>query len=246
MKPEFGKLDKYDSGRRGYAKEIIDYIALLMRNKGGDCTVLDLGCGTGISTRQLHDSGFKVSGVDMDKNMIREALRHNSGIEYKVGSAENLNLYYKGGSFDAVTAFGSFHWFANHTAMKSVRAILRENGLFISVNKDDTGDFRKIFDESVKRVIGHIPKHAKKGYNPVETLRENGFTSIKKVVFDSFELYNLEEVLILAQTLNAWNEVPEELRKKALRELRMRYKDSADEGFYLRKIQSVVVSGINN
>ena len=47
----FGKLRKaYDSGRHDYPQEVMDCILSLA---GASSKVLDVGCGTGIATRQL-------------------------------------------------------------------------------------------------------------------------------------------------------------------------------------------------
>ena len=55
---QFGKLHKaYALSRQGYPVEIIRNIVSLADR---DVKVLDLGCGTGISTRQIAETGFEV------------------------------------------------------------------------------------------------------------------------------------------------------------------------------------------
>jgi len=105
----FGSLvDHYERARRAYPKEVF---TLLKTYLPKDPRILDLGCGTGISTRQLNSLG-KVVGCDPDPIMLCSAREHEMGdITYVRGSAEELP--FKDATFDVITAFASFHWFSN-------------------------------------------------------------------------------------------------------------------------------------
>ncbi len=75
---KFGyNVKKYEKGRSGYPKEVFVYLKSLIKVKRP--LVLDLGCGTGIATRQLTRIGT-VIGADPDPIMLRAAKKHkNSG-----------------------------------------------------------------------------------------------------------------------------------------------------------------------
>ena len=61
----FGEKAKvYDISRKGYPKETYHYIKSLVAKKYPK--TLDLGCGTGIATRELFNCGFDVQGMDKD------------------------------------------------------------------------------------------------------------------------------------------------------------------------------------
>ena len=45
--------------------------------KGDDKRVIDVGCGTGVTTAMLASSGIAVVGIDLSPNMINDAQRLN-------------------------------------------------------------------------------------------------------------------------------------------------------------------------
>src|SRR3989344_349901 len=143
----FGKLIKdYAQARQGYVPEIFDYLKQFVSSKS---LVLDLGCGTGISTRQLVDAGFRVVGSDIDKAMVNEAKKFNSyNIDYFVAPSQALP--FKEGNFSTATAFGAFHWFADDKSISEIKRVLKRGGYFFVVNKTDTGNLRKDFLQVLK------------------------------------------------------------------------------------------------
>ncbi|MCM8569082.1 class I SAM-dependent methyltransferase [Gramella jeungdoensis] len=50
--------------------------------------ILDLGCGEGWLTRELMDKGFKVTGVDATKALLKEAEKKGKGTFYKLSYEE--------------------------------------------------------------------------------------------------------------------------------------------------------------
>ena len=69
---EFGPLCKaYSAGRKGYPEAVF---AVLKKHVKTDAKIVDMGSGTGISTRQLCQYGFEdVIGADRDALMIRRS-----------------------------------------------------------------------------------------------------------------------------------------------------------------------------
>jgi ubiquinone/menaquinone biosynthesis C-methylase UbiE len=62
--------------------------------------ILDLGCGTGRTTKNLADMGFNVIGVDNNKAMIDAAKKDFPDIQFKAGDA--CALEFNDASFDIV------------------------------------------------------------------------------------------------------------------------------------------------
>jgi SAM-dependent methyltransferase len=75
---DYGNMaEAYDDGRMAFPQWIFD--ELLARTSSMDLPsdqlpVLDVGCGTGVATRQLYDVGFtRVIGTDIDPRMLAQA-----------------------------------------------------------------------------------------------------------------------------------------------------------------------------
>jgi SAM-dependent methyltransferase len=83
-----------------------------------------VGCGTGISSRQLASHGFVVVGVEPNEDMLAEARR--AGGEYREGEASATGL--ASASVDLVTAAQAFHWFDVPASLLEFARILRAGG----------------------------------------------------------------------------------------------------------------------
>ncbi len=94
-----------------------------------DCTVLDIGTGTGVVPRNLYSTGARFTGVDISENQIIEARRlaldGGMNITFDVSAAENC--CFQNGSFDVITACQCFTYF-NHTKMAKKAALLLKDG----------------------------------------------------------------------------------------------------------------------
>lgn len=124
--PEAKNYTKY---RTPYPKELFDLLAKLVPE--GSTSILDVACGTGKSTEPLISLGLKVSGVDHDSQMIKEAQEQaqlkSLYIDYAISDIEYLS--FPDNSFDVVTVGTAFHFFMNETAMTEVKRVLKPRGL---------------------------------------------------------------------------------------------------------------------
>lgn len=95
--------------------------------------VLDVGCGTGIMSARLADSGRRVLGVDLSPAMIRRARRHDRpNLDFIKGDAEQLPL--KDGMFDALVNLISFHHYPHpDRALAEFHRVLRPGGRLVLV-----------------------------------------------------------------------------------------------------------------
>ena len=62
--------------------------------------ILDLGCGTGRTTKPLDEMGHTVFGVDISPKMISKAKELHPGIWFEVGTATSLD--FKSNLFDVI------------------------------------------------------------------------------------------------------------------------------------------------
>lgn len=95
--------------------------------------ILDLGCGDGVLTRKIIDSGARVIGLDASEAMV-EAAR-GRGVDAFVADAQALNLDEQAtrfGAFDAAFSNAALHWMLDPDAVASgVFSILKPGGRFV-------------------------------------------------------------------------------------------------------------------
>ncbi len=98
-----------------------------MRQKG-DALLVDVGCGTGISTRQFAAHGVDTIGVEPNDAMRAraEAEPESATTRYVKGTAEATGL--PDGCATAVLAAQAFHWFDAPAALREFHRLLRPGG----------------------------------------------------------------------------------------------------------------------
>lgn len=108
---------QYDRARPSYPAELVARI--VAASPGRD--VLDVGCGTGISSRLFSSAGCRVLGVDPDPRMAELARR--GGTEVEVATFEDWDP--AGRVFDAAVAAQSWHWVDPVARAAKAAAVLR-------------------------------------------------------------------------------------------------------------------------
>lgn len=117
-------VDLYARCRPSYPAELFEWLQATCGVAKG-APVLDLGCGTGISTRLLAERGFDVVGVDPNLEMLAEA-RRTGGARYERGEANATGL--PDASVALVTVAQAFHWFEVSRALPEIHRVLRPGG----------------------------------------------------------------------------------------------------------------------
>ncbi|MEX0913530.1 MAG: methyltransferase domain-containing protein [Demequina sp.] len=89
--------------------------------------VLDIGCGDGVLTRRLMESGATVVGVDTSEEFV--AAARQAGVDARLCDVQQLDF---DGEFDAAFTNAVLHWVPDHDAMaRGVRAALIPGGRFV-------------------------------------------------------------------------------------------------------------------
>jgi SAM-dependent methyltransferase len=137
-----GLADLYAKHRPSYPGGALDFIVQRCKLSGAT-TLVDVGCGTGISSRLFALCGVPVIGVEPNDEMRRqaEATAAPTGPApvYRVGRAEATGL--PDGSAWVVLAAQAFHWFAVEAALREFHRILRPHGWVVLVwNERDEND----------------------------------------------------------------------------------------------------------
>ena len=133
-----GLADLYARHRPGYPAAALDFIT-------GRCgldattTLVDVGCGTGISSRSFAARGIPVIGVEPNDEMRGRAEAAGGGPVYRAGRAEATGL--PDGAVAAVLAAQAFHWFDPGPTLREFHRILRPDGHAVLVwNERDESD----------------------------------------------------------------------------------------------------------
>jgi SAM-dependent methyltransferase len=138
-----GLAEGYAKHRPSYPAAAID--CLIMECKLAPAsTVVDVGCGTGISTRLLAARGLNLIGIEPNADMLASARNTPSAgdsgpIEYRQAPAEATGL--ASGIASAITSFQAFHWFDRERALKEFHRVLVPGGwLALMWNDRDNSD----------------------------------------------------------------------------------------------------------
>ncbi|XP_078507136.1 putative methyltransferase DDB_G0268948 isoform X2 [Lissotriton helveticus] len=89
---------------------------------------VDVGCGTGQSTRVLASYFQKVVGIDISEAQIQEAENCPCipNVSYRVAAAEHLP--FEDSSVDLITASVAAHWFNSEEFFREADRVLKPNG----------------------------------------------------------------------------------------------------------------------
>ena len=97
--------------------------------------VVDLGCGTGLSTYAWQGKCRQVTGVEPSGDMIAEA-RENAPESVNFIQRFGFDTGLPGGFADAAVCSQSFHWMDPETTLPEISRILKAGGVFATVDND--------------------------------------------------------------------------------------------------------------
>ncbi|MBX3271679.1 MAG: methyltransferase domain-containing protein [Sandaracinaceae bacterium] len=156
-------VEDYERARPDYPASLFDWI-LEDGALGPGATVIDVGCGTGIATRQLAARGLSVIGADPNDAMLAAARRAGGErVTFVSTDAETLDV--GGARADAITGFQCFHWIDLDRALPRMRAVLRPGGRIYAVwNLRDARDPLMAAYEAL--LLERAPEYAEVGAEP--------------------------------------------------------------------------------
>jgi len=118
-------VDAYERYRPGYPAALVDWLVALAGLAPG-ARVVDLGCGTGISSRLFAEHGFDVVGVEPNDAMRARAEARGGGPRYVRGEAAATGE--PDASAALVIAAQAFHWFDVPRTMHELARVLVPGG----------------------------------------------------------------------------------------------------------------------
>jgi ubiquinone/menaquinone biosynthesis C-methylase UbiE len=176
--------------------------------------VVDLGCGTGLSTVIWSDNSKNVIGVEPNDDMLKTASENSApykNIFFKKAFSNDTGIEDK--FADIVTCSQSFHWMEPESTIKEIARILKTGGIFAVYDCDwppvfryDTdSEYEKLF-EMVNKIEDENPQ-LKNNYvrwnkdRHLQNIKQSGeFRYAREIVFANEEACNADRYIGIAMS----------------------------------------------
>lgn len=121
---------------------------------------LEIGCGTGNYTHALVNKGLNMMGLDPSTKMLNQAKSIESGIDWKIGTAEKTDL--PDDSIDGIVCVLTIHhWTDLKAAFRELSRILKVNGrvVIFTSNREQTKGYwlNHYFPKMMAKSIQQLP-----------------------------------------------------------------------------------------
>ena len=132
--------------------------------------LVDLGAGTGISSRQLASRGARVIAIEPNPEMCA-LISPMQTLLPVIATAESIPL--RSGSVRIATAFQAFHWFDAEPALAEIHRVLLPGGWLALVwnERDDRDPFTAAYREIVRAASANHPAESR--MEQVEALKRS-------------------------------------------------------------------------
>jgi len=205
-----GFADVYDKARPKCPEKVKE---LLLNYLGSPpCLVVDMGCGTGLSTTIWSEVSSKVIGIEPSTDMLKIAKEKSLGLDNVAFiSAFSDNTGLSNNCADVITCSQSFHWMNPEMTINEVSRILKRGGVFAVYdcdwppvcNWEAELEYQKLF-EKVKG-IESIHPDIKDNFvkwdkdRHLANIKNSGmFRYVREIVFSNSENCNAQRFIAIA------------------------------------------------
>ncbi len=122
----------YDRFRPRPPRALLDVLCRYARAEQ-PALVVDLGCGTGLSTRVWSGVAERVIGIEPNAAMLA-AAEPAAGVEYREAYSHDTGI--TAGAADIVTCSQSLHWMEPDATFAEAARVLRRGGVFAAYDYD--------------------------------------------------------------------------------------------------------------
>lgn len=130
-----GFADIYDRARPKCPEQVKEILLRYLGHK--PALVIDMGCGTGLSTIIWSKESSKVIGIEPSDDMRKVAQEKSAGlhnVDFIAAFSDNTGL--GNNCADIITCSQSFHWMNPETTLNEVSRVLKEGGIFATYDYD--------------------------------------------------------------------------------------------------------------
>ena len=211
-----GQAERYDTSRPA-APPAVPPLLTQFAHAPRPALVVDLGCGTGLSTLLWADIACEVIGVEPNDDMRHAAERRlarerpaASNVRFVAATAQATGLPDE--CADIVTASQAFHWMEPTTTLAEIARILRRGGVFAAYDYDwpplVTWETEALFHAFMDRTFAAARAHGVEPATPgwekaghLERLRASGvFRWVKEVTLHNSEPCDADRYIGMALT----------------------------------------------
>jgi SAM-dependent methyltransferase len=199
----------YDRFRPRPPAQLLDFLSSYARSTR-PALVVDLGCGTGLSTRAWSGVAERAIGIEPNAAMLA-AADSAAGVEYRQAFADATGL--DEDCADIVTCSQSLHWMDPNPVFAEAARILRPGGVFAAYDYDWPPAVDPEVDEafmehqerrwsarSAREIVRGVDRWPKKEH--LERMRASGsFRFCRELVLHSVEAGDAERVVGFARSL---------------------------------------------
>lgn len=202
----------YDRFRLAPPRELLDILTLVAQVERPRL-VVDLGAGTGLSTRVWSDRADRAVGVEPNAHMIEraQAATRRPNVEYVEAFAADTGL--EAATADVVTCSQAFHWMEPGPVLAEAARLLREGGVFAAYDYDvppvvqpEVDDAFTVHFAARREARKRLRLEAGAVRWPKEThlerIRDSGcFRFAREIVCHGFEEADADRLIGLAESL---------------------------------------------
>lgn len=153
------------------------YVSFVAKEAQGYQTVLDLGCGPGLSSYLLSDRGFIVTGLDISRKFL-DLSRHKESETLRLVQGDVCSLDFPDSSFDIVASHELIeHIVKVDKALREMQRVVKKSGKIIILAPNLFSPLSAL--RAVFRARGKVPFYTTR-LNALKLFIRNSFLLIKK------------------------------------------------------------------
>lgn len=188
------RVENYVKYRPGYPPSVV---AFLTEKYGlaASHVVVDIGCGTGISSVQFLANGNRVIGVEPNSVMRSAAIQLNAGYPLFTcldGTSGDTTL--PDASADLIVAAQAFHWFEPDAAREEFKRILKRNGHVVLIWNERQLDTTPFLIEYEALLLRYATDYGRVRHDHLDTAKLTGFfgKSFDSATFPNLQIFDFD------------------------------------------------------